>query len=1589
MTSSAMRRPGPSALRAPVGLHNGRRLASLMVAVAVMAAVFAPRPGEAAVSQLDAVMPDVHLVPTAGLMAWWPGGARAFGVPNTQWSVENGGKIAKFVDGNRNAAEFAVSNASDAPRIIAKLPKSLLSIDVTGDPLGGSGASISFWYSSANASKQVGWNPLVAVGDDFGVANNWKWAVMLKSGVPVFARRGDTELIVPKGIPTTANTGKGGVGRIDDGLWHHIALRLTRPGCGTSGCGVIDAVIVSLWVDGVLRGEAQTNVAADTAKVFLGWIPISGSGYPSQANYNAAQKRLMTYGRFQDVLVYRAALSVSELMAARSVRDDGLVSQFPPADGKMLGWTGNAPQVGVGLPASLLNSTAATQNNPINLNELASTKLAGVAGGSTNVDGNASVQATALWMRLPGGNKPGDLLSFAEPVTGVKRYTISMTANQQLKLVCHSTNYFSQGNPGPGPIIQWAPDSWHLLVVKNSPSTGVQLFMDGAEVITMATATCPAVNAPEVTLSRPADTPVAWGATWVPKKSGSGVLPTSHAISELASPGPAVWLRGPNLANLIPSSPATPAGISANFSAKAGTVAPRSLEIDVSKHALGGSRRHGSTEGSPPFTASLAFRITALPPNGANTSILRRTLPQAGGYETDLQLWCGSNACTLCIHSPPAATGGGALAWCIDQAFEKAKDYRVTVTSPVMRKLQSPPDAPGQASGTALEPMIFVNGVQLNRYFTNDPQKLIIQGNSGASSNTSNNGGKWALGILSGMTNDFSITVSELRLYAYAIRNTKDVGASCSTLDCAAAGQACQEASGALSAVCQGCAASSVAMGGTHSTTAECSLKAGFYEPCIVGPMCASGLCGPGGICIATNKAECDTGCGKLGRTCVGSGANFTCGGCLPGFEAAPGSDPMKSSCGWSPKKKGWETCNVNSECMSGACRDVTFNIGPIISGPTYPTLNLSESDNDGCKGTCPYTMLGNGKTQQTPANRTVRRCLMDLNSGESCDKEPLYAATTSVESVVRPDGTTSNAAWCADGSTGACAPHFERKTTVLSPAACNAVLNLQPDQKTGGCSFQYCWSCAGCRNRSDLAVSEKPRHTALWKTNAGTFSLQDLKLIFLNDTSPYKQNPDEFKLRTAGVGELLLAYAAATLPQKQAMSAKYGNFLPVGGCGGQSGAGAYLLNQAPYANQWSCMPQMQEDGAKCPPAGQENNTSIDKNRWCRSVYCGRDDGTCKRGDNPLSEVAGNAGNQNRSGKSAVKFGVVRVDDTQVQLEDGTPAANQQNEKVKEIRYTADVNQAHVACILGVPFPPVPVFETRIHLDRSQGQDCASSEFRSFVLGFPLTSPKPGALAGSCTGYEVSANASGFKTCGGIPGASAPPGCQPVDPNNLSLSSLAMMAIPTVHFCLPLDDMGIELPEKKKDFKEAIVPLVVSIGLTLDACIDFSVGMDDQGLPQAEIKPGVALGVDARGGVGTVDGESGMSLYEFSAGVRLTLTLVGISFPITWAVDVSDVFSPAGQHILGMFKLAVIQKISMVLDILSGDFGLYAEFSIGPFGLEWTLPIFEWTGFIFNFDISEVPLWSTTLDFRAQFMNALAGPAKATCDGGPSSPCYK
>ena len=1462
------------------------------------------------------------------------------------------------------------------------------------------------------------WDPLLSLGQRNAV-DPWRMALVLDNGVPtVSLRHADRELFGYEQVAPQTNYSP----LVDDYRWHHIVVRVTREHCAGPCPSRVSVPYpaqparFSLYIDGEWRAEDLALVPLDLNRLVVGELDVPGETY-AQGNFVANPNRLQANMLLSGLHVFDAPLSDSEIVEVFRAGEAGYEQLFPtgPVAATAPGATPPptiAVNLGPGLPESDLRGVgSATQVWSFRLQEV------NRANGSTSF----------AWVRVDATSSSNVLLQFNAsspqgPIVALTDAGFAITCGGETLRV-----------PAPRPAL----NRFQLLslTVKGNEAFFRQ---DGQLVTKLGACAVPKTPAGGLFFGAGPQRWLAWAGHYDRALS-------PQELDALVAPGPRLWnstrdgetsLRDQTGASGMKverdGSRALRGGWFTNDTRPAGTPTPRparaAIPFGIEAPATGAL---APDDGRAPLTVSFQVRL----PKGFG---LDEYILSPSRVELAERRWVGTAGqplafdfkayavCSLFSATEPvgcyleiiAGVGKG----------RPGRRYRVNLelphgpggpgenTNPAAshvaiawgpeRVIPPRPDAPQGASVTRLEPTVAINGKLINQKHQGEPNVIVDLGPvPGTSIDTATTPGAWTFGPgLHGATRRMSVPTTDIvstpydvelldvRVYSHARKDLESIAGGGRAQSCLDAGRESVSAATGLGDFCGDCRTTHFALGGTTVAARECRDDAQFTEECVATSECAQGAACYKGRCLTTVQSctgvgcsSCDNECAELGRGCVAEGSSWRCGGCKPGLARNrnnnAGEGDWELACSWQPSKAGGEVCATNGECTTGWC--VGARSGTLDAKVTSNRQTQQSTMNCPGRGTCASGNVTRDLEYFSPSLAGVpwtepARCAYEpATAGAICRTQ---LAKTESTTVTTPDGQTRQAARCLSGFDGQCEGFAEKRWQVLNPMACKAALAAANQTHGGSCYRKLKVGDVYCTKFDDSSVQDPDRRQAMFHTDAATFTPKVLKRAFLGDNTDWDPARDYSRLIDAGVGPRLIEFAAADTATKTRMQQTIGGWLPLATCASDQRPAQYASYPWAYdindniaynpahkaGNKLACEPRLQADGGSCPPAGAAGSG---RQAWefCASTFCDeRGSKTCKPGGRSRNELAAQGGNQSKTGKSAVKFGVVRVDDTAVDIE-----KNAEDSDDQKPRYTATVSQRYVPCVLGTRFPLVDLFSLSIDIDRKEPA-CASEKFTTRILGYKVNAPKmEGAASCSLVSNSVSADA---EVCFQGPSCTA-------TADNLDQALSWTNLVPGFKVCIPADAIGVKLPEKKRTFFEAVVPITVSIGMTLDPCLNASVGFAANGMPQVEIKPNIAIGVEAKAGVGVASEEGNI---EASAGAKIALTLVSVALPIRWLFELEDVDNAAGQHVLGLFDLKLKQKISIEIDLLSGWMGLYAELSFGPFGLDWEYPLFKWTGIFLSRDLSEVDVAKWRLDFQAAFADALARgqtSPRPSCDG--------
>ncbi|TNF30753.1 MAG: hypothetical protein EP329_13380 [Deltaproteobacteria bacterium] len=1465
----------------------------------------------------------------------------------------------------------------------------------TSDP---SGMTLSFWYALTWGNTPNGWFPLLSLGNA-DATEPWRMALMLKNGVPMISLRHQSfQLFDALSVPR-----EGYNPRVDDYGWHHIVVRVTREHCPNQDCPTLQHVgyptqpaRFSLYVDGQFRGDEVALVPIELDQVGLGDLEVDGPY--SQDNYRTGPSRLESRAFIDDLQIYDMPLSDFEITTLYDWTGAAYSAQYP-----------NAPVTSLTTMTPGLRTTP-TQVGPASVPPSDLQAVGGVAGatlGATDFGRTSNGTTTFAWLRQDSYSATDSAAFYA----GGTRVGLALTSDG-FKLTCGSTTK-TEAYP------RSALGRFQLLALTTKANKAT-LYQDGHAVTTLDCAV-PDQGAVGFELTSAADRWLAWTGSF-PAQLGPG------EIARRAAPGPAVWNGtvegGTTLVDLTGHEPMdlleNASGAGTTDAAAGGRFTNDSSTAD--KGGIAPTTPAGFTvpadgalgmgaDGDVPVTVSFEVKDPLTPTyvqNEADQLDARIPLASRDYWNWSRKVSFGVVAecrwnkhpllTTIAIRdcwleiTAGAGIGKAGRRYKVDYPLALYAKNHVAVAWGPPRSIPPSPWTAGGAAITRREPLVAINGRLVNQKHQGETNRIIDLGEVPAIDASYDTGrDQWTFGPGTAAVFErliapdgdrhktpFVIEMSDVRVYPFLHPDLETIYQYRSSR-CSEAGRATINATGPFyGQYCGACEGENYTVGGTTTATRECRALVPYGEDCSVNKECEAGAACWKSRCLTTSNALCQSECAELGRVCAAEGSSFRCAGCKPGLTPNAGNTATAADwelgCSWQPQGEGGDTCSADLQCKTGWClpaQSGTFAAG-VYKG--QGSQELSKSDSWGAYSiTCRQNAETFAPTLYNLGWSIPRTCAFDpaLGGGE-CQK---LAVKELSKTTTAPDGTQITGVQCLDGPNGQCIPGFQKEFRVLSPQACVAALKASTQSIAGTCDVNWLNS-----KTNDTYLADNPRRAAMWDANTTTFDLKRLKLAILGEDSDYV-SADYARLRKAGVGPLLLEYAAASAAERADFHFRYGNFLPLRKCASDFPEGTIYSPFYNGVNKQVCEPIMRANGESCPPPGTEG-TGRAPWQFCESSFCDvRGSGTCTDGGPKMAASDGDAGNKGREGKESVKFGIVRVDDTRVELEKDTDHAGMGETAPG---YTATLAQTHVPCILGTKFPPVDLMHIEVFIDKTQ-PTCAESHLIFQLLGYTFNAPRPKPLAGSCTAVEATVGTTG-KVCATLASCEAP------TLDNLKNLTSWVNRIPSFEYCIPVDEEGKKLPEKKKTIFAGPVPIVLQIGLTVNPCLTASFGFSDgaalaalnqSGLPQLEVVPSIGIGVEATAGLGVEEGEGGAS-FGASAGVKLSLTIIELSFPIRWGIQLAAGYQN-GVVVPGLFKIQLYRSISIGLEFLSGWMGLYARLSLGPFAIEWTLKVFSWTGISFQAPlVAPATADLTTIDFRALLNAALAGqqaPPRPACDG--------
>ncbi|MBT9556692.1 MAG: hypothetical protein IV100_11720 [Myxococcales bacterium] len=751
-----------------------------------------------------------------------------------------------------------------------------------------------------------------------------------------------------------------------------------------------------------------------------------------------------------------------------------------------------------------------------------------------------------------------------------------------------------------------------------------------------------------------------------------------------------------------------------------------------------------------------------------------------------------------------------------------------------------------------------------------------------------------------------------------------------------------------------------------------------------------------------------DLGCSGKGRVCTSGGTSGfpICGGCLPGYAAPSGVAPF----GECVKLRTWgDPCQIDAQCTDGMCRDGTCRSPSVNADCTAKCLakgrecvvrqyysNVATSnDYTQCSATCLmyYTSPAEGADcVWTPIQAGGQGCRHDLacESGVCIQSESPYPND--------PNGRLWDTGQRADDRdklywedctfpAGRATPHFATPPQIdnssipnlcdttgygrcLAPSAatCEEEHRVATVASRKGSAGEPLYECGKCGGGTFTGADGKAQPLYVERMRFGSFratTLGGLAQGVLGKPEGAVVTPaDIAKMITLGVGVDLIRCITEEdyrVELRRQLLRKYDLGHEKGWANYVPSYFEYEFVTDPHFNYPVCAPNQFPDGTQCPPPGTD---PAQADFFCASGFCARDTGVCEEGYGRLEETeAADRRDEGEGDSSAGALDLIQTNNTTMEMKkvkSGTLAESDKQTRA----YTFNARFANTLKFFGAS---QDVMSIRASLTGVMDGDKSGTYDASITL-FGISQPNPPAPALGCKDLEW-VDGKMTQTGSGL--------CEPVKPD-----AVAMLA-PTTTVCAPAPGGCEEDPYKGtalKKFKEkgplcrrqifmaGPVPITVEIGVTIDVCFGYGVTIDPDTMEAGfQIQPSLGVGLEVKGGVGGGLGP----LFEVFAGVRASITIVEIAFPIKWAFQMKKILEDAvGEAIQNMYEITFSRTVSAELTVLKVKLGVFAEMAVAVFlKLEWEFPIFSLPGLKFAWELSSSELDRKKIDLQHKTAN--------------------
>jgi hypothetical protein len=396
-----------------------------------------------------------------------------------------------------------------------------------------------------------------------------------------------------------------------------------------------------------------------------------------------------------------------------------------------------------------------------------------------------------------------------------------------------------------------------------------------------------------------------------------------------------------------------------------------------------------------------------------------------------------------------------------------------------------------------------------------------------------------------------------------------------------------------------------------------------------------------------------------------------------------------------------------------------------------------------------------------------------------------------------------------------------------------------------------------------------------------------------------------------------------------------------------------------PKFNSQVCVAKRWPNGSMCP----QPNVTLDREHAgenCMSGFCAADTSACEDGFGPdFEETQGGSRNDGQSGgHDTGPLALTQASNSFVRV-----APTDDTDVTDKRTYGIGVGASYGVNILGIVQFDVLDVDVKETTEKEKKKAEYDQSVSVFGIDVPIPIPdRPDSVA-AVTHPLASCGSAEWNN-----GEWAAPDCDVALNPDGSVNPDDSIQPTAIEIPIPLSECDPKPGEPQKNcFKKTVevgfVPITLIVEAEVSAIVEVGGIVEPKEMePALVVAPGIGVGLSVHAGVG-VEEDDGITAY---AGVKADITIVEITFPVTWTLHADETHDSKGKIVEGLYEAKYTRDVGIEETFLKMAMGIFVEVGVGSVKHEWDWDLFGFDGIKLRLTLKSDDLLKTKVDFEWQ-----------------------